>query len=309
MNDALSAPVVAPLPAEWQDWLVADIARGCADADLASVMADNGFDAAQARVIVATVRAMVERARTAGDAPGAAFVAPGDEAVATGSRRLPCDPIRLPPAPRVRAHDREVSIGFALHDPNVALLDDLLSPEECRRLVELATGRLQRSQVVDRASGEAQSSGLRTSEGAHFALGENPVVDCLERRIAALTGVPIDHGEPLQVLHYLPGGEYRPHHDYFPAAEPGSAAHLRCGGQRIATVVVYLADVEEGGETVFPSLRLSIRPRVGSAAYFEYCDRHGEVDPRCLHAGAPVRRGEKWIATKWLRQSPYRPPN
>ncbi len=298
MNDALSAPVVAPLPAEWQDWLVADIARGCADADLASVMADNGFDAAQARVIVATVRAMVERARSA-----------GDEGAAIGSRRRPCDPIRLPPAPRVWAHDREVSIGFALHDPNVALLDDLLSPEECRRLVELATGRLQRSQVVDRASGAAQTSGLRTSEGAHFSLGENPVVDCLERRIAALTGVPIDHGEPLQVLHYLPGGEYLPHHDYFPPAEPGSAAHLSCGGQRIATVVVYLADVEEGGETVFPSLRLSIRPRIGSAAYFKYFDRHGEVDPRCLHAGAPVKRGEKWIATKWLRQSPYRPPN
>ena len=81
------------------------------------------------------------------------------------------------------------------------------------------------------------------------------------------------------------------------------------GGQRVATVVVYLADVEGGGETVFPGIGLSIRPRAGSAAYFEYFNQQGLVDSRCLHAGAPVSRGEKWIATKWLRHSDYRSPD
>src|SRR5690606_18054102 len=208
-----------------------------------------------------------------------------------------------------RAHDRDVAIGLTIADPNLALLDGLASPQECERLIGLAAGKLKRSEVVDGASGGTAVSGTRTSEGACFAVGENDVVDRIEQRIGALTGVPVAHGEPLQVLHYLPGGEYLAHHDYFDPCAPGTAAHLRAGGQRIATVVVYLSDVEAGGETAFPALRLAVRPRRGSAVYFEYCDRHGTVDPRCLHAGVPVSRGEKWIATKWLRQSEYRSPD
>ncbi|MCL4184863.1 MAG: 2OG-Fe(II) oxygenase [Burkholderiaceae bacterium] len=215
-------------------------------------------------------------------------------------------PIRLPDIARVRAHDREVSIGFVLADPNIALLDGLISADESARLIRLAAGKLKRSEVVDRAGGGTWVSSVRTSEGTWFDIAENEIVDCLERRIAALTGVPLDNGEPLQVLHYLPGGEYQAHHDYFDPADAGSASYLQIGGQRVATLVVYLADVEAGGETVFPTLGLSIRPRLGAAVYFEYCDRHSRLDARCLHAGTPVIRGEKWIATKWLRESAYR---
>jgi len=57
---------------------------------------------------------------------------------------------------------------------------------------------------------------------------------------------------------------------------------------------------------VFPELDLAIKPRPGTAIYFEYTNREGLLDPRCLHGGSPVVRGEKWIATKWIRQGPYR---
>jgi len=312
MNNAPSAAAVLPLPDDWQDWLVSNIVRGCDDADLAAVMVESGFESRYARIVTATVRSMVERVRAQG-----LKLVPESPDVAAGPAEWPqaregryrADPLRLPAAAQVRAHDREVSIRFSLADPNVALLDNLLSPDECTRLIRSAAGKLQRSEVVDRASGAMAISGVRTSEGTHFGIGENEVVDRLERRIAALTGTRVEQGEPLQVLHYRPGGEYLAHHDYFDPADPGSAAHLRVGGQRVVTVVVYLADVERGGETVFPGIGLSIRPRAGSAAYFEYFNGQGLVDSRCLHAGAPVSRGEKWIATKWLRQSDYRSPD
>ncbi|HQY29082.1 MAG TPA: 2OG-Fe(II) oxygenase [Burkholderiaceae bacterium] len=312
MNNAPSAAAVLPLPDDWQDWLVSNIARGCEDAELAAVMVESGFETRYARIVTATVRSMVDRVR----AQGLQLVPESPEAAAglvvgqpARERRYRADPVRLPAAVEVRAHDREMSIRFTLADPNVALVDGLLSADECARLIRTASGKLQRSEVVDRASGAMAISGVRTSQGTHFGIGENEVVDRLERRIAALTGTRIEQGEPLQVLHYRPGGEYLAHHDYFDPADPGSAAHLRIGGQRVATVVVYLADVEGGGETVFPGIGLSIRPRAGSAAYFEYFSQQGLVDSRCLHAGAPVSRGEKWIATKWLRQSDYRSPD
>ena len=80
---------------------------------------------------------------------------------------------------------------------------------------------------------------------------------------------------------------------------------LGSGGQRVATLVMYLHEPEEGGDTYFPEIELSVRPRRGSAVYFEYHNERGQLDARCLHAGTPVLRGHKWIATKWLRQRPY----
>ena len=194
---------------------------------------------------------------------------------------------------------------LVLANPNVALLENLLSEQECEQLIRMAQGKLRRSEVVDPASGRLEVSGVRSSEGTHFGYAENAVVARIEARVAALTGIPIPHGEPLQLLHYPVGGEYVPHNDYFDPAFEGSAAVLAQGGQRIATIVIYLQEPELGGETWFPELELAVRPRRGGAVYFEYCNARGELDSRCLHAGAPVRRGHKWIATKWLRQRPY----
>jgi prolyl 4-hydroxylase len=158
---------------------------------------------------------------------------------------------------------------------------------------------------VRRLRDEQHETGVRRSEGAHFGYGENAIVARIEARVAALTGLPIAHGEPLQLLHYPPGGEYVPHHDYFDPAFEGVAPLLAQGGQRVATMVMYLREPEEGGDTYFPELEMSVRPRKGSAVYFEYWNLRGELDGRCLHAGMPVIRGDKWIATKWLRQSAY----
>src|SRR5690606_540779 len=97
----------------------------------------------------------------------------------------------------------------------------------------------------------------------------------------------------------------QPHFDYFHLDQPGEAALLTLGGQRVASLVIYLNDVEAGGETTFPRGGLSIAPRKGSAVYFAYTDAQSRTDALSFHAGAPVARGEKWIATRWMRERPY----
>jgi prolyl 4-hydroxylase len=114
---------------------------------------------------------------------------------------------------------------------------------------------------------------------------------------------PVSHGEGLQVLHYGPGAQYRPHHDYFDPDLPGSSRILERGGQRVATLVMYLNTPEEGGATTFPEAGITVHAVAGHAVFFSY-DR---PDPatRTLHGGAPVIAGEKWVATKWLREGAF----
>ena len=204
--------------------------------------------------------------------------------------------------------DRQVTLLFALAAPRVILFGNLLGPEECDELIELSRGKLARSSVVNAATGSYDVHPHRTSAGTHFARGENELIRRIEARIAELMQIPMERGEPLQILHYQPGGEYRPHFDYFDPAQPGNEAVLQQGGQRTATLVMYLNDVEAGGSTVFPNVGLDVLPRRGNAVYFAYTTEAGELDKRSLHGGSPVSAGEKWIATKWFRQRPYGGP-
>lgn len=204
--------------------------------------------------------------------------------------------------------DREVAMVFALASPRVILFANLLGADECEELIELSRGKLARSSVVNAATGNYDVHPHRTSSGTHFSRGENALIERIERRIAELVQIPVERGEPLQILHYQPGGEYKPHFDYFDPALPGNDAVLKQGGQRIATLVMYLNDVEAGGSTVFPEVGLDVLPRRGHGVYFAYTTEQGQLDARSLHGGSPVSAGEKWIATKWFRQRSYGGP-
>ncbi|WP_235205692.1 2OG-Fe(II) oxygenase, partial [Cupriavidus sp. SK-4] len=182
----------------------------------------------------------------------------------------------------------------------------LLTDDECDALVALSRGRLARSPVVNPDTGDENLIDARTSMGAMFQVAEHALIARIEARIAAVTGVPAEHGEGLQILNYKPGGEYQPHFDYFNPQRPGEARQLSVGGQRIATLVIYLNTPEAGGATAFPRVGLEVAPVKGNAVYFSYLLPDGTLDERTLHAGLPVASGEKWIATKWLRERPYR---
>ncbi|MFM2053335.1 MAG: hypothetical protein RL456_1372 [Pseudomonadota bacterium] len=200
----------------------------------------------------------------------------------------------------VRIGDREIRVVMSMREPRVVVFAGFLSDEECDALREAAGPRLARSETVDNTTGGSEVNEARTSAGMFFGRGESALIGRIEQRIADLVRWPVERGEGLQVLHYGPGAEYKPHYDYFDPAQPGTATILRRGGQRVGTLVMYLNTPEAGGGTTFPDVHLEVAPVKGHAVFFSY-DRAHPVS-RTLHGGAPVVRGEKWVATKWMRE-------
>lgn len=199
--------------------------------------------------------------------------------------------------------DRKVSVLSVIENPNIVMLGNFLSEEECDALMACAGPRMQRSLTADMSTGGEKLDDVRTSDGMFFQRGENTLVAAIEARIASLLDWPIEKGEGLQVLHYGPGNEYEPHYDYFDPAEAGTPVIIARGGQRVATVLMYLGEPERGGETVFPDIGLRVAPKRGCALFFSYDRPHPST--RTRHGGAPVIAGEKWVATKWLREDAF----
>lgn len=280
------------LSSEWRDWIVLNLARGCTAQSLVDEMAGKHFDPVFARAAVHGLETgegvPVDTASAVAPVTGYVYETP-----------------RLADGNLIRTADREVQVLLRVQRPVIAVLGNVLDDAECDELIRRSADKLKRSTTVDPTRGSYEVIPERSSEGSFFAVNEDDFIARLDRRIAELMQCPVEHGEGLQILRYSVGGEYRPHFDYFPPSDPGSRNQMALGGQRIATLVIYLNDVEEGGATIFPELDLEVVPRRGSAVYFEYANSRGQLDPLTLHGGTPVRKGEKWIVTKWMRQRAY----
>ncbi|KAJ7957337.1 prolyl 4-hydroxylase 1 [Quillaja saponaria] len=199
--------------------------------------------------------------------------------------------------------------------PRIILLHNFLSMEECDYLRAIARPRLQISTVVDAKTGKGIKSEVRTSSGMFLSAEEKkyPMVQAIEKRISVYSQIPIENGELIQVLRYEKNQFYKPHHDYF-----SDTFNLKRGGQRIATMLIYLSDNVEGGETYFPMAGsgecncggkivrgLSVKPIKGNAVLFWSMGLDGQSDPNSVHGGCEVLSGEKWSATKWMRQTAH----
>lgn len=183
--------------------------------------------------------------------------------------------------------------------------DGILPPLVRDYLINLAAPRLMPSSVVDPVTGIAVQNPVRSSYSMYFGPSMYDVVMAyVSNTMAGLAGVPPRHSEPLAVLRYTPGQEYKPHMDYLVVSGTGEPMQSR-GGQRVVTAFVYLSDVEQGGETDFPELKATIKPASGRAVKFYNLDAQGAPNPLTLHAGCPVLQGEKWLATFWFRQRPF----
>ncbi|MET1254337.1 2OG-Fe(II) oxygenase [Aliikangiella maris] len=201
--------------------------------------------------------------------------------------------------------DKNIPILMALNNPRIIQFGELLTSQECDELIELSQSRLKPSTVVNPVNGNYDYDPTRSSQGCFFKRGEFELIQRIENRISHLLNVPVTRGEPISVLNYMPGEEYQPHWDYFDPKNPGNARSLNQGGQRYATLIMYLNDVEAGGSTIFPKVGLNVLPRKGHAVFFAYADHAGNLDELSLHGGSPVEKGEKWIATKWLRLNEF----
>lgn len=192
--------------------------------------------------------------------------------------------------------EAKVPTAEAVHrDPNISLVRGLLSEQECRYLITLADPNMRPSLIED-ATGERRPDPIRTSFSSSFGpFEEDFIVRAINERLAALTRTRTRQGEPLHMLRYAAGQEYKPHVDAIPG--------LR--NQRCYTVILYLNDTYRGGETEFDQLGVSIRGRIGDALVFHNLRPNGASDNRTRHAGLPVTEGVKWVATRWIRQSPH----
>ena len=268
---------------ELREWILSTSRSGCSLADLLKMLKDAGYGGEQSRQIVARVLNL-----------------PLAQVLAASKQKIIGLRTKHPQAPSQMVGDHPVRITVSTDAPVVRVLENLLTADECDDLIGEAKPRLARALTVD-VDGRHQVDERRTSQGMFFAIGETPLVQKIEQRIADLLAMPVSHGEGLQILHYQPGQEYEPHFDWFNPEQPGFSAVTARGGQRIASVVMYLNTPEEGGGTAFPRIGLTVTAMRGSAVYFAY----DTGDEASLHAGLPVIKGEKWIATKWLRERPY----
>ncbi|XP_015889720.2 probable prolyl 4-hydroxylase 10 isoform X1 [Ziziphus jujuba] len=205
-------------------------------------------------------------------------------------------------------------------EPRAVVYHNFLTKEECEYLIDLAKPHMHKSTVVDSETGKSKDSRVRTSSGTFLARGRDKIIRNIEKKIADFTFLPVENGEGLQVLHYEVGQKYEPHYDYF--LDDYNTVN---GGQRMATILMYLSDVEEGGETVFPAAKgnfssvpwwnelsecgkkgLSVKPKMGDALLFWSMKPDASLDPSSLHGGCPVIKGNKWSSTKWVRVNEYK---
>jgi prolyl 4-hydroxylase len=185
----------------------------------------------------------------------------------------------------------------------VRVQDGVLTPIQCRCLIELAKPTMAPALVRDPKTGEAIRSNLRTNSATILPIRvANLAVRLIERKLVQSGGGVLSHAEDLGILRYGENEEYKPHRDYLfdpKLIGPGTA------GQRTRTIFCYLNEVALGGETEFIHWHERINPKLGRVVVFDNV-QDGKVDPDSVHAGLPVLAGEKYLATLWLRERAFR---
>jgi len=206
---------------------------------------------------------------------------------------------------------RAIRVERLRPDPRMARVCNFFSADEAEHIIELARASLHPSRVVDYAAtaGKGTLSDARTSRSCKVGSLSDVVVQRAVQRAAYLTGLTPQHAEAVQMVHYTPGQEYRPHFDWFSPSDLRFKDKTRESGNRLVSFFIYLSACDAGGHTGFPRLGQSFPPEAGSGLVWYNLDRNGVPDERTLHAGCPVEKGDKWGLNIWLRERPrYVPP-
>jgi prolyl 4-hydroxylase len=203
------------------------------------------------------------------------------------------------------------SVRVLSEEPRILLIENFLTAAECEALRGAGEPKMKRSTVQgkgdDGSGGPNVLSTHRTSWTANLEKAQDEVVKAIESRAALLSGYPLDNLEPLQVVRYQPGQQYKRHFDYFVPGTDGAEEALKRGGQRRVTIFAYLNTLPEeaGGETEFTELKIKVRPVAGHAVLFHNTTPEGKVDPRTAHAGTPPKSGVKLGCNVWIRERKF----
>lgn len=179
------------------------------------------------------------------------------------------------------------------------IVRNFLDPESCAALIGQIDAKRRPSTIAD----DLGVANFRTSETCDLDQSD-PVVAAVDQKIADLLGLRAETGEPPQGQRYAPGQEFKPHTDTF---EPGGYdfyIHTAKMGQRTWTAMIYLNEPEDGGATRFKLIGKTIQPEAGKLLAWNNLLAGGRPNPATLHQGMKVRRGTKYIVTKWFREQP-----
>jgi len=187
---------------------------------------------------------------------------------------------------------------------NIVEIEDFLSSDDCDRIIQLASNRLEPSRVYTDNS-DLHDTSNRKSDQAWLLNDMDPLVQRISQQVADHSGYPIENQEDLQVVHYEPGGFFKSHYDACEGTKEFCQRMDGVSGPRILTYIVYLNDDIEGGETYFPYLNRKVVPKKGKLVVFQSSDENGKLIRQSLHGGEPVTKGVKWICNKWIRINKY----
>jgi prolyl 4-hydroxylase len=182
--------------------------------------------------------------------------------------------------------------------------NDFLSNEECDELIKISETKLIDSLVYDSAQGSKDVK-ARVSQQCWLKDIENPVVKKISDKTSQILNLPQNYQEQLQVVKYQTGGFFKPHYDACVGDEKYCKSLVSNSTNRYATLLIYLNDDYNGGETQFPLLNKHVVPKKGKAVLFFNTDTSGTLLDKSLHGGNPVTSGTKWVCNKWVRLAKY----
>ena len=180
-----------------------------------------------------------------------------------------------------------------------------LSDEECDELIKMSEPNLFDSMVYG-SDNDNVVNDVRISKQVWFR-DESPLVNKISMNCAKSTKTNKNCQEELQVVRYTEGGFFKPHFDPCEGDEKFCERMNHGSGHRRYTVLVYLNDDFEDGETEFVNLGIKIKPEKGKAVIFKSVDDDGNIIPESRHAGVPVKNGQKWICNKWIHFKEFKP--
>lgn len=208
------------------------------------------------------------------------------------------------------AHPGESSAATLLATPGVQQVPSeklelfqmrgFLDTAMCKALIAMIEAERRPSTLAD-PNGDTY---FRTSETCDFA-PEVPVVQALEDKLRALGGIDPAHGEPVQGQRYAVGQEFKAHCDWFNPDGQDWEKYCSVAGQRTWTFMIYLNDVEAGGATRFKAVNKTVQPETGKLLCWNNRRPDLRPNPNTIHHGMKVRKGVKYVITKWYREKPW----
>jgi prolyl 4-hydroxylase len=183
-------------------------------------------------------------------------------------------------------------------DYDIIEIQNFLTNEECDKIIELSKGNMFSSKVYSQNE-DLYDNKTRISQQCWLNDNDSFIKD-ISDKVKSYTNTHNNYLEELQVVNYQPGGFFTPHYDAC-VGNNSYCERMNDKGPRYLTVLFYLNDNFEGGETIFPKINKLVKPEKGKAIIFQNVDNNGVIITQALHGGEPVKNGEKWVANKWIK--------